>query len=295
MPTVLEAIVGSTTYNLSDGTLAWREGEDGLGMAPTDRLTEKGPLQDGVSDVGFRLRPRNVQLILGVNGSTEADMYSKRSQLLEIFKPLTSTPIKVKYTLPGGEIRQLDCFYNGEMTFPSSDRRGFYQKVGVVLYAPDPVSYDPTQQSVTFSVSPGGFMVPLPVPFFVGASTISSSQTITLSGYAAWRDFPVIRLYGPITDPTVENLATDEQLRFTGTISSSDYWEIDCRYGYKTVTDSGGGNQISKLSADSDLATFHLAPAPEASGGVNTIQVGGSGITTASQIQVLYYRRYIGF
>ena len=35
---------------------------DGIGMAPVRRLTQKGPMQDGVTDLGYRLDPRHVTL-----------------------------------------------------------------------------------------------------------------------------------------------------------------------------------------------------------------------------------------
>ena len=69
---------------------------------------------------------------------------------------------------------------------------------------------------------------------------------------------------------------------------------FDLRYGYKTVTDNLGNNLIGTLTTDSDLATWHLAPDPEAPGGVNSIAVSGFYGSADSSIQILYKTRYIG-
>jgi hypothetical protein len=49
------------------------------------------------------------------------------------------------------------------------------------------------------------------------------------------------------------------KLDFAGTtIAAGDWYEIDLRYGVKTIKDSNGVNKISALSANSNLATFRL-------------------------------------
>jgi hypothetical protein len=77
---------------------------------------------------------------------------------------------------------------------------------------------------------------------------------------------------GPITSPVITNAITGDKLDFTGTtIVGGASYTIDCRYGQKTVVDSAGANQISKLTSDSDLSTFCLLPDPDAPGGANTL------------------------
>jgi hypothetical protein len=65
-------------------------------------------------------------------------------------------------------------------------------------------------------------------------------------------------------------------------------------YGYKTVTDDLGVNQIAAVAAASDLATFAIVPAPQVLDGVNIITVVGTGTTGASATSIFYYNRYVG-
>jgi hypothetical protein len=111
-----------------------------------------------------------------------------------------------------------------------------------------------------------------------------------------WKEYPVIRVRGPISDPVIANAATGETLDFTGfTIGSTDYYDIDTRYGRKTVVNSGGDNKIAQLSADSDLDTFHLAADPETAGGVNVLTLAGTATSGSTLLTISYYNRYTGF
>jgi hypothetical protein len=109
-----------------------------------------------------------------------------------------------------------------------------------------------------------------------------------------WRTLPIIRLDGPITDPVIQNLTIGEELDFTGhTVANGEWLEIDCRYGYKTVTHSVSGNVISWLSTDSDLGTFHLAGLNESADGANDLLVDGSGTGVNTKVKFTYYLRYV--
>jgi hypothetical protein len=93
----------------------------------------------------------------------------------------------------------------------------------------------------------------------------------------------------------ITNQTTDEKLDFTGiTISAGDYYDIDLRYGRKTAVDSNGDSVLDELTNDSDLATWHIAAAPEAPGGANSIHVSGTAITTATKVDIAWLNRHIG-
>jgi hypothetical protein len=90
-------------------------------------------------------------------------------------------------------------------------------------------------------------------------------------------------------------VTTGEVLDFTGTtIGAGEWYELDLRYGYKTVLDNSGANVVSDLSSDSDLATWHLATDPEAAGGINSITVTGSAVTEATSVHLVWFERYLG-
>lgn len=302
--TIVDVIVSGTTYNLTNAGVMILLQDEGLGMPPQHRLSERGPLQHGVTDLGFRLDPRTIQLVGMLWAPTHGLYYDKRVSLLDIFAPADDV-INLRWKLPNGATRQIDCFYTGALTYPSTERKALHrgggsigdvQRVAIELIAPDPVFYDPAQQSAVFnigSVFAGAFTVPMFVPLGVSADSLFITATITYTG--TWSEYPVIIIRGPIINPKIENLSTDEKLDFSGTtIAAGDFYIIDTRYGFKTVTDSFANNKIATLTNDSDLATFHLARARDIAGGTNEFKVSGNGLNPSSSFDILYYNRYLG-
>lgn len=314
VPMWLFAIVAGTEYDLTGAGILWQEHGDGFGLPPMHRFTQRGPMQHGETNRDYRLDPRTITLVAGVARPCEGEIYDARRRLLGIFKP-SNDPILLRWDLPNGTTRQIDTFYSGGMTLPIGHAaagaisgqnqsgqtplysQGVYQRTAIELVAHDPTFYDPTLQTATLTNTSfgSGFTVPMPVPFSVGSSVMGVSQGVTYAG--DWLSYPVIRLTGPMTDPVVRNTTTGEVLDFTGaSIPAGDYWDIDLSYGAKTVTDAAGGNQISTLSDDSDLATFHLAAADDASPSLsNTITVSATGTNSVSATRLQFYNRFIGF
>jgi hypothetical protein len=286
---------GGTTYEFTDWIDWGLVGTFGFGMAPLHRLTERGPMQHGETDVGFRLDPATFGFTVGMKALSLSEQYTLRQTMLRAFAP-TTAPLQVRVTLPDGELRQRDAYLIDGLSFESGNFSGFYGEIPVRLVAPDPVWYDPAGDAANFALggSAGtGGVVPEPVPTFVGASVLNASTTVTYTG--TWLEYPRITITGPITDAVITNNTTGDKLDFTGTtIDAGDTYTIDLRYGYKTVTDSSDANVVGDLTSDSDLATWHLAPDSEAAGGVNSITVTGTSATTATAVTLTWLARYLG-
>lgn len=292
----LSVLVSGIPYNLA-GELGYWDGDDGFGMPPVRRLSERGPLQHGVTDIGYRLDPRLLQVGFVVQATTEAALENKRDILLDLFRP-TETPVTLRLYRANGQLRHIDAHVTDGLAFGQATRRGgggspITMRVDLALSAPDPIWYDPTVIAVSFGVAAGagGMNVPTPVPTLIGPSTVDQT---TQAGYVGnWDAYPTIIIQGPITDPIVTNVTTGEKLSFLGfALAAGVTYTIDTRYGYKTVTDNTGVNRINQLSNDSDLTGFHLEA--DAPGNVNTLKVTGSGANSATQVFVRFTNNYIG-
>jgi hypothetical protein len=288
MTTKLEVITNGQTYDLSDRARYLHKGNSGFGMAPVKRFTEQGAAQHGATDRGFLLQPRTLQLVVWILAGNEEEYFARRDELMAIFAP-RDEPIQLRLTA-GGRVRQIDCHFAGDLSLPTSDRNGYIHKVGISLRADDPTWYDPEAVAVNFGLSTGGnsFNVPLAIAWNIGSSVLD--QTITIPYAGTWQTHPIITIYGPITDPVIENLTTGEILDFTGTtIGNGDTYIVDTRYGFKTVTDQDGVDQIADLTDDSDLSTFHLK-----AGATNDLRVTGTSATQSTQVYLSYSPRYVG-
>lgn len=273
----------------------WLVGGTGTGMAPMHMLSEKGPQQHGATYRGFRLDVRHIAYVFELSCTTLADVDDGRDALYALFTP-TDTPLLLRLNRDNGSVRQAECFFVGGFDGDTKEiEGGLWQKIAITLECFDPLWYDPANIALAFGAAGAavGMAVPWLIPWRLGASSISQSRTVIYPG--TFETHPIVRIVGPITSPVVRNLTSPfvDKLDFTGTtITAGAYYAIDTVV--KTVLDQNGTNQISKLTSDSDLSTFALLPHPIAPGGVNTLTVGGTGVTSATSIYISYYVRYVG-
>jgi len=292
------AIKGAATYSLDDGNPFYFEGATGVGVPPSRRLFQQGPMQHGHTDKGFRYDPGYLFIALWFDGASLALADTARDLAAAIFKPQRTLAVKIHVVRDDGALRRIDTHTEGIVDLPAQrpDRLGSWQRFLVRLKAPDPLWYDPTLKNfpfVTTLTATEGFQIPMVAPFVQEAGDeIDATETIAYAGDE--KEYPVIRITGPGNDAVITNVTTDEKLDFTGqSIPAGDFWEVDCRFDYKTVKNAAGEDVDGFLTDDSDLATFHLAADPEAADGNNDIQVQVvSGATTATKVSIQYYDRY---
>lgn len=284
----VDLIRNGVAYSLDDGSIAKLIGDDGWGMTPLRRLSERGPLQHGETDRDFRLDARVGAIVLLIEGADEDALYTRREMMLNLFAP-AGEPLSLRWTYPS-RTRQIDVHLSGGMEMGQGQRGVWNQKVAITLRAPDPTFYDPAGAAATFALGGGGdaLEIPLEVPMVVGASTIDASAVVTNDGN--WLSYPhLIRITGPIEDAVITNSTTGEKLDFTGvTLGGGETIDLDLRYGRKTVVDETGANRIADLTPDSDLATWHLEP------GENSIRVTGLSATEATRVEISWLERYLG-
>ena len=298
---------GLATLDISDMLLYSLVEFRGMGMAPLHRLTTRGPYQHGTSDRGYRLDPRPVYMVMHVHGESHGHMYEARQALFPYLRPGLD-PVGIRFSYTGTDSvlvqRQIDCHMVRGMDGSTADQRAWRQREVIELVANDPTFYDPTPSVRTLSLDGGGTGVTLSD---LGAGTVTmklgdpggadtpmagglgaGSLIVTMPEPAAWDTYPTISCYGPMTGLTITNEATGDVIAITGTIPNGDVWTIDLRFGYKTIRDAAGTNQIGGITSASSLATFRLVP------GTNNITVSATGTSSATLVKLTYYRRFLG-
>lgn len=283
---------GGTTYDLNGtnaslGGLRLRYlGDQGFGLAPLHRITQRGPLQHGDTDLDFRLDPRIIQLPLVVEALTLDAGYTARAALAQIFSPALGGGV-LRITTDTYD-RAIQCKTLGGLDFNVEPGTGYHVRTVAQLRASDPTWYDPTPVSggATTAVDGTPTLVPLLIPWTAGAAAINTTLSITNAG--TWRAYPIITAVGPITDLIMTNTTTGDKIEVDGIIANGDTWFFDLSYGRKTVVDQNGVNKIASITADSSLATWSLEP------GTNSVTVTGASTTSTSSVSIIYYTRYIG-
>lgn len=287
--------IGTIDTDISEGTPLEIVNIDNLGASEATRITERGPMQDGDSDIDQILEPRIIPIILQARVSDTYTQRIIRDTINGLFKA-TNVLIALTIVWADGTIYRIDTRSLGNINLPLNIGTNNYIKVGVNLRAANPTFYDPNLSIFNFGLSGAGeTQVPVTVPTFVGGSALDQTAVINYDG--TYRAYPIIYIYGPITNPKIENLTMGTKLDFTGyTIANGDYYTVDLRYGRKIVYKNGNiaDNRINELTLDSSIATFAVEARPLAISGVNSIRVSGSAVTGVSQVYLQFNRRFDG-
>lgn len=267
----------------------------GLGMPPVRRITQAQAQQDGQTYLDTKLEPRVVTFALDAYCPCEADLWDVRDDLLRLMSEFANG-FKLRVNLlPHGIRRYLDLRYMAGLELDHNLQASYArQPVAFQGIADDPIWYDPDPVQVSYNLGEllgEGF--PLTFPVSLGTDVLSIISPIVYPG--SWKSFPIITISGPGTNISITNNTTVETIDFgANTLDAGEILTVDCTPGQKTVTHSVDGNVQSWLTSDSDLATFAIVPHPEASGGVNDIQVAIDDAEAATTITISYYVRYIG-
>lgn len=327
---LFSATVAGQTYNLNavDGLIL--QSYNGLEPVEVNRYGQRTPGQDGETDLGGYQNPRFIALSWVLQEPTVPLLWQARQRMGEIFSYRSATdPITLYAVLPTGLTVAATVQVEGRLDIPFDGREDpFTQRVAVSLKAGDPRLYDPTLRTVALSSLPtlNGWTI------YGGASTygwtiqeegssdrgwllnsgiIVQTLNITYAGgsRAAAPEYPTITLTGPMGSPVITNTTTGEVIDLSANgglfIPSGDYVIIDLASGpysskSPTIRDSAGNSVEQYLSTDSDLFTWHLAPAGELlpsgsySTGLNAISIDALSSSFVSDVEFAYYDRYKG-
>ena len=286
----------------------WVVSQSGWGTPPIEHITQRGPFQHGETVKDYFLRPRTIQLLIRQEFCDRKDWWDGRGNLLDYIRPnrqLTPTaaePGQLILITSNNEERALDVFIAEGPRFEPRrqgiwDEWSFQEVLRFVAF--NPAVYDPTEVAIAEAsgideelVFPITFDVPGLVEIRFGRGNIDLTPNINYTG--TWESLPIIEIRGPLDNPIIDNVTTGEKVELAYNVPPYRTVTIDLRYGYKTVQDDLGNNLIGTVTTDSDLATFHIAPNPEAPLGVNAMRFRGNNANSATLITLRYYTRYYG-
>jgi hypothetical protein len=271
-------------------------GATGLGLPPIVAVSERYAQQDGATLRTIHLERRTVTIPFEILESSYTNLWQSKAELYT-FLGAVQSPYTLIATLPDGTIRHLDVYFDGDLSMPFD--RGWGPLIARdtgrwVAY--DPTWYDPAQVIWSFAVGGGAgtWLWPLAFPAGFGASAaLGTPQVFTYDG--TWRTFPRLRLEGPMADIVITNGTTGTTIAFDPayTLAAGAVITIDLAPGVKTVLHSALGNVQDELTSDSDLGTWHIAAAPDAIGGANSIAVSFTNGSPASRLSIRFFTRYL--
>lgn len=197
-----------------------------------------------IGNVLFKNKAFSITLL--VVGTSFADLVAKRSALFQYLtiKPYaTDDKIDFEFTLLNDQVVTMAGVVK-DVNTDFSNENLLVAPINFVIETEYPflVSKAEYQQIINIAVGGGG-EVPMTVPLDLtgGAST----PTNLINGGNVFA-YPVIRLYGQLTNPVVTDTVNNITMSIAGTIATADYYEIDTYE--RTVVDSAGANKLNELT-----------------------------------------------
>lgn len=303
----------------------------GMGLPPIKYITQRGPFQHGQTVLDFRLQTRMIQYIHRRNGCSRDEYWDNRGDLINLIRPnrwsCSFELGRLRKIQPDGTVRDILAVIEFGPMFAARDKSRWDEWAfteALRFRCDEPTFFDPALQSAVWELDNlenlifygAALGIPGVIPdspgapdwsdrlIFVGDELDSGGiwfgedslyQTLDVTYSGTWLSYPVIRMIGPISQPQVWNLSTNEKIELTYDIPSGDQVTIDLSFGNKTVIDNHGTNLAGTTTTDSNLATWHLAPDPEVTDGVNQLQViGDDAVIGETQVTIEWHTRYIG-
>jgi hypothetical protein len=264
------------------GTLNW-------GLAPLHRITQRGPFQDGDSDIDFRLDPRVLSLPIVVPASNIAEHLDLRERLLQVFKPGNDIArLRLSWIV---KTRSIGVKVVGGLTM-DTDGKDFTIRAVVQLRADNP-TWSGTGYVLDISANQFGTPTPYPKPYPVPYGSLGINKITTITYPGSWSTFPTILCAGPATDLTIVD-GLGHIIKFDTAIGVGEIIFINLSYGQKIVYDQNSVNRFAYLSINSDLVNWGLFPDPIVLNGTNTISVSATGTNSNSAVIMNYSDKYIG-
>ena len=269
------------------GTVNW-------GLPPTTRITQRGPFQDGDTDIDYRINPRIFSLPIVIEANTIDEHMNARNMLMKVFPPTNRIQNLLIDWDSETQRRIIEVRVVGGLSL-DTDARDFNVRTVVQLRAADPTWSDSIQfeQVLTYTIfgTPTPYPKPYPVPY--GAAGVNNIFNFYYDG--SWISRPILVCDGPLSDLTITD-TKGNIIRFSDTIPAFNRVIIDLKSGNPTVTLNDDTNAFGMLAIESNLVNWALYPVPDAADidGLNVISVSATGADGNSRVTMQYITRYIG-
>jgi hypothetical protein len=222
----------------------------GLLDSPEIRTTDR-PLvgRDGLVAGIDRYSGRSVSVVIGINGFTSAAFSAAVQAFSVAFSAPKAIPLPLSFTIPG-VANGAPARINVRPRKVSLPIEAVYQEgwgtAAVELFATDPLVYSDTENTVTIPIAGphGGRTYDRIYDVTYSGSGSFGSSAITNNGSALAP--VVIKIFGPVLNPTIRNVTTGQSLVFTVDLLAGDYLLID--YATRTVLLNGTADRYSYLT-----------------------------------------------
>ena len=201
---------------------------DGLEGLPTLRVqdADRG-YQDGMFSGRDFLNGRTItmtMLILSGGGNTAFQNFNTLQQNLQPQQTGT-TPLQFQLS-PASGLQYINARVRAAKATVDPEYTYGYIKAQYDFFCPDPRYYDNGVQAATMTyTTPLGRTYPRVYPLTFGGGSNTQFATVINSGWT--NTYPLISIYGPVTNPVIGSITANASLNFSYTMAASDVISID--------------------------------------------------------------------
>lgn len=256
---------------------------EGIGGAPAEIQMQKAPYQDGMTYIDTVLGPRYLSVEGAIWSLKPDEVMDRRQKLVRVFNPkLGLGRLRLEIESTAWEI---DAIAESSPVFP--DRGGApIQRFLVSFVCPDPAWRDPVEERWTLASLIGGFTFPFSFPIQLGIV----GQSLVIENRGDLETPVLIRMHGPLGNPTLTNETTGKKLSIVRKIQTGETLEINTAFGKKSVT-------IIDAARNRSNGFYYVAPDSEfwqVIPGENWISYTATEESPASSVTLSFFHRYAG-
>ncbi|MEU3436728.1 phage tail family protein [Streptomyces sp. NPDC006863] len=273
--------------------LMLQPGATGLDLPPYSVHMDESPNLDGAMVRGARASARQVLLPIFVYGIDRKTLRQFKAKLAGALNPRLGYSV-LTFIEQGGEPRRLKCYYVGGMEgSEAADSSGFsWVSYGIQLTAADPYFYGDIAVAASWSFGTDQPFLGSPFLPLTLAKGTASNGTLTIENPGDIEAWPIWEITGPLkrfkfTGPDGASFGIPTQPGSIDALPAGRTLTVDCRPGYKTVSDNTGRIYFPLLSANPSL--WSVPP------GTSTAQadlLAGSGTPT---VKMTLHPRYLTY
>ena len=211
---------------------------DGLKALPSLRVqdSDRG-YQDGTISGRDFLNARTVTMIIQIMSGNGLSAQANYNLLQAALQPQQNGTSPLQFQLaPGDNFQYVNARVRKAMATVDPDYTYGKIKAQYEFYCPDPRYYDYTTQTANMTpTQPLGRTYNRTYNLTFGGG--SQTQTATVLNNGDTTTYPIITIYGPVTNPVVGSTTSSQALSFNYTMIQSDVISIDLQY--KTILLNG--------------------------------------------------------
>jgi hypothetical protein len=259
---------------------------DGFGISEFQHTTVAPPQLHGEYWQDTRMEAKILTVEFGFTGEGIPERQFSRREVVRLFNPLLG-PGTLRIDQVNGISREIRCILAESLPLPSAEFAGVGHYRTLVRFKSDgiPAFIDPVENEfvLDFVGAPGNFTFPWSFPRVFAQSGFATAPIVTNEGDI---ETPVrIELTGPLTNPILTNLTTDQSIAFTGlTLLAGQVFVVDTDPARYVVTIDG----TDSWQYLSEMNMWSLIP------GDNHLQFDIGGTTVATVGTVNWFTRYLG-